>query len=379
LTFLGPQEPPALQAAADAGCDRPAGLRPCKNWILLLLYRIGRARLPLLLILLGRRGVLMNEHRRFLLAGLVLAAFAIPALAIDLGDPAPPLKISEWIKGQPVDLAAGKGKNVYVIEFWATWCKPCKDSIPHLTAMQKKYKDKGLIVIGITEERNPKGVAPFVEKMGDNMDYTVAYDENHQTNLAYMKAFGLNGIPHAFVIDKECRIAWSGHPNFGLEEAVDQIINGKYDVVAARSSFLDEKAFAKNREETIPLLTRYYALATSGQNQAELQKLGRQIVEKMSKDPQVLCMFAIDILDKREFQLRDFELALDAAKRAYELAGNRADVIATYARALWQNGKKTDAVDYQKKAIALVQGNPQMRTELEKALASYEQQLKAQP
>jgi len=310
----------------------------------------------------------MNGRVNRLWAGLLLLVLAVPAWAIKLGDPAPQLKIAQWIKGEPVDLAAGKGKNVYVLEFWATWCHPCRESIPHLTELQRKYKDRGLVVIGITDENNPKAVAPFVAKMGDKMDYTVAYDDNHQTNNAYIHAFGLRGIPHAFVIDREGRIAWSGHPKFGLEQAVDQIINGKYSLAAART-----------REETLPLLTRYYELASAGQNEAELKTLGRQIVDKLADDPQILAMFSFDILSKADFKYRDLGLALDASKRACELAGGRADVFAVYARALWDNGKKAEAVETQRRAVALAQDNPRIRGELEKALADYEQQLKSQP
>ena len=310
----------------------------------------------------------MNGRVNRLWAGLLLLVLAVPAWAIKLGDPAPQLKIAQWIKGEPVDLAAGKGKNVYVLEFWATWCRPCRESIPHLTELQRKYKDRGLVVIGITDENNPKAVAPFVAKMGDKMDYTVAYDDNHQTNNAYIHAFGLRGIPHAFVIDREGRIAWSGHPKFGLEQAVDQIINGKYSLAAART-----------REETLPLLTRYYELASAGQNEAELKTLGRQIVDKLADDPQILAMFSFDILSKADFKYRDLGLALDASKRACELAGGRADVFAVYARALWDNGKKAEAVETQRRAVALAQDNPRIRGELEKALADYEQQLKSQP
>jgi len=310
----------------------------------------------------------MNGRVNRLWAGLLLLVLAVPAWAIKLGDPAPPLKIAQWIKGEPVDLAAGKGKNGYVLEFWATWCHPCRESIPHLTELQRKYKDQGLVVIGITDENNPKAVAPFVAKMGDKMDYTVAYDDNHQTNNAYIHAFGLRGIPHAFVIDREGRIAWSGHPKFGLEQAVDQIINGKYSLAAART-----------REETLPLLTRYYELASAGQNEAELKTLGRQIVDKLADDPQILAMFSFDILSKADFKYRDLGLALDASKRACELAGGRADVFAVYARALWDNGKKAEAVETQRRAVALAQDNPRIRGELEKALADYEQQLKSQP
>ena len=70
---------------------------------------------------------------------LALASFAFVAagFAGELGQAASPLKITEWVKGKPVDLAATKDKQVVVVEFWATWCPPCIKSIPHLTDMAK--------------------------------------------------------------------------------------------------------------------------------------------------------------------------------------------------------------------------------------------------
>src|SRR5262249_22509158 len=83
----------------------------------------------------------------------------------ELGQAAAPLKISDWVKGKPVELAAGKGKQVFVIEFWATWCGPCRTSSPHLTELQKKFKDQGVTFVGGGAEATDT-VKWFVARMG---------------------------------------------------------------------------------------------------------------------------------------------------------------------------------------------------------------------
>jgi len=96
-----------------------------------------------------------------------------------------------------------KGKPV-IVEFWATWCPPCRTSIPHLNEINKKFKDKGLSVIGITDETKE-----VVEKFQKStpMEYHVAVG-----GAAIQKKFGINGIPHAFVVGKDGKIVWEGHP-----------------------------------------------------------------------------------------------------------------------------------------------------------------------
>ena len=124
----------------------------------------------------------MNTQKTVLtVLALCLAAGA--AWAIGLGYPAPPPAVKEWAKGDAVNLADGKGKNIYVVEFWATWCGPCKASIPHLTEIQAKYKDKGVIVAGISNE-DAATVKPFVEEMGDKLAYSVGVDEDNKTTNA---------------------------------------------------------------------------------------------------------------------------------------------------------------------------------------------------
>jgi thiol-disulfide isomerase/thioredoxin len=151
---------------------------------------------------------------------------ALQANAAQLGMPAPALNVAEWVKGKAVNLNEGKGKNIYVVEFWATWCPPCRASIPHLTELQKKFKDQSVTFIGVSDE-TVSVVKPFVNKMGVKMEYTVAVDKDQKTSAAYMGAFGIGGIPHAFVVDKTGAIVWHGHPMDGLDKAIEAVLAGK--------------------------------------------------------------------------------------------------------------------------------------------------------
>jgi len=133
------------------------------------------------------------------------------------GEPAPPVVISEWVKGGPYDVNAGNA--IYVLDFWATWCPPCRDSIPHMTELQHAFAEKGVVVIGITQEEQAV-VRAFVEDQGDAMDYAVAIDGDYTTARAY----GISSIPHAFVIDRQGMVAWRGHPQKpGLERTLNEL------------------------------------------------------------------------------------------------------------------------------------------------------------
>jgi thiol-disulfide isomerase/thioredoxin len=154
------------------------------------------------------------------------------ASLVNIGDPAPLLRVHEWIKGTPVQRFE-KG-HVYVIEFWATWCTPCKAAMPHLSALAHQYKDSvTMIGIDIYEEKTTsiKKIKAFVDSMGKRMDYSVATEDSNFTVPDWIEATGekFMGIPRTFVVDREGRLAWIGHP-CDLEDVLSKIVSNTWDI-----------------------------------------------------------------------------------------------------------------------------------------------------
>ena len=110
------------------------------------------------------------------------------------------------MNGQKVDLVSFQGR-VIVIEFWATWCAPCREEIPVLNQIYKAYKEKGLVVIGISLDRKPpQEVKKFLDQL--QVEYTnVMGDEEIFERYSQMANLGpIRGIPATFVIDRKGQI-----------------------------------------------------------------------------------------------------------------------------------------------------------------------------
>ena len=117
----------------------------------------------------------------------------------------------DYFKARP-DL---KGKPA-IVEFWATWCPPCRKSIPHLNEIYKEYGAKDLQVLGITDEP-AQTIRAFVKDIP--IDYPVATGRD-----TLMEKFGITGIPHAFLVDKKGTIVWQGHPMEMTKEDIEKVL-----------------------------------------------------------------------------------------------------------------------------------------------------------
>ena len=344
-----------------------------------------------------------------LLATLIFGVTAVGA-PLEIGQAAPELTITKWIKNGPVSLKDGKGKNIYVVEFWATWCPPCRKSIPHLSKLQKEYKDKGLVVVGITNE-DPAVVEPFVKEQAD-MNYNVGVDTAGNTYNAYME--GRSAIPQAFIIDKNGVVVWNGHP-MEMDSVLKKVIEGTFDMekgekvsdlqakmmdalkVRDMESGLtyakdilqlspdDEQAMqvvlyiyteSKKWQEALDFLNKLiamhpkesmpYMVAFQILNELDdhdnIKKLAGSYIKQFWDDAPALNALAMFLLDQLNFGTEPLKEALDAAERAVEItkASDKmalADYTDTLARCYYAVGRIDKAVEAEKKAVELLKGS----------------------
>lgn len=134
----------------------------------------------------------MKTFRAFsLIAAAILSLAATTSLR---ADPAPQWNLQD-LSGNPVKLSDYKGK-VVILDFWATWCPPCRAEIPNFVELQKEYGKQGLVVIGVSlDEGGVDGVAAFAKSQGVNYPIVMG---NQDIANSYG---GIEAIPTTFVID----------------------------------------------------------------------------------------------------------------------------------------------------------------------------------
>lgn len=306
------------------------------------------------------------------LLGLICLALCSSASAAELavGSNAPGLDIEKWVKGDAVEIKKG---NVYVVEFWATWCGPCIRSMPHLTELQKKYKKKGLTIIGVSSEE-----LGTVQSFGrlNTMGYTVAVDRRDATKRAWFEAAGQKGIPAAFIVDRKGKIAFIGHPaSDEFDKVLNEVMGGRYDPVlmkkaapalkAARQARklrnwrmadkhyteiieVDQAVFLEVALEHLEMMLVDMGETTKGYARA------REMIQRYSRsrDVEALCEIAerIAVDPKIAAEQRDLGVAMEAAQAASRLSGNDSAVLSTVALVQYRSGQIEAAVKTQRQA-----------------------------
>jgi peroxiredoxin len=271
-----------------------------------------------------------------------LGLLVCPSLQAGMvGDEAPELQIKEWIQGGPINLKDAPGKGIYVIEFWQTECPHCLESLPYLSILQEQYKKDGVVFIGITGE-DAAVVRTFLEKNKD-AGYALAVDDDDKTYEQFMGAFGVSGVPHAFVIGRQGRVLWEGHPMGGLDKVLPMVVADRYD--------LEE---AQNTSRARKLFTAYIYLSVETDETDVTREVGLRVFAYGRGNAEVMYKLARFIVSNGNIRKPDTELGVRAAKRAYDLtAGTDREIIETYAGALYLSGAKKQAKEFLRKATAL--------------------------
>ena len=323
---------------------------------------------------------------------LVGAAYGQKKNQLGVGDSAPGLDIETWLNGNEVAIQEGQ---VYVIDFWATWCKPCRVTIPHFSELHQQYEDEGLVIIGVSKEESAT-VEQFVSKQGDKMSYRVAVDRRGSTWRAWMEAAGRSTIPTVFVIDRSGKIQFVGNPHEDRFDSVLQtVMDGRYDADLNRQVEPKRQAAANARKmrnwrmcfkllddiiETDPhvfaftTLDRFEVIIVDQKDPDRAYEYARQLLNDYADDPGLLEALARKIATDPKIvpEQREMEIAMDAANAMGAATGKETPkVYAVQAMIHYHAGRLDEAIDLQKKAYFMAR--PKQKAGFKRVLRDYQE------
>ena len=291
------------------------------------------------------------------------------AKKLTIGDTAPPIDIAHWIKGKKIEeFETGK---VYIVEFWATWCSPCRASMPHLSKLQEQYTDYDVTFIGVSDE-DLQIVISFLFKedkkdgviQNERTRYTLTTDPDQSVKKDYFLAAGQRGIPSAFIIGKDTKVEWIGHP-MSMDEPLEAVVKDTWDRDAFKIKFqLDRQAQEKLMERQ-----KQFAAAMGAEDWATAVELYWDSAGGLNR-------VAWTIVDDANVKNRDFDVALKAAKRATELSEQKnAAILDTLARVYYEKGDVKSALKWQRLAAETLTGDEPFADDLREALKKYQQEV----
>jgi len=312
------------------------------------------------------------------LAALGSLAGSSPAAGeLNVGDPAPPLKVARWYRGDPVDFEQGKGQHIYVIDFFSYVCPYSKQTIPYLNQLHQRYKDRGVVFLGLSD-MGPEWMEMYFEIMGDKMSYRVGEDARRETTQTYLGGVGAPGIPYTFVVEQQGRIAWHGYPDQQIEKVLELLLAGTYELDKVAERVRKAKELWKNLEQQISLARWNDALALLEQLQAlsphpvlyhalkfqcldakgdrvGAEAAGLEMV-RFTEEPESLNDMAWDLLTEESQKGQFTPVALAAAEKANKLTeGKNWQILDTLALAKFESGAIAEAVELQRRAVELME------------------------
>ncbi len=145
-----------------------------------------------------------------------------------LGKAAPGFSL-DLVVGGKMSLAGHKGKDIVVLDFWATWCPPCKMLMPIMVEVTDKYKSKGVVFYAVNVGESPEAIKAFQEKTA--LKFTAALDKDGKVSNDY----GVDGIPMSVIIDKE-GVIQAAH--VGLAQDFQERITKELDTLVAGKSLI---------------------------------------------------------------------------------------------------------------------------------------------
>jgi peroxiredoxin len=170
-----------------------------------------------------------NIRRAVIFLGLL--ACSVAAGAVKIGDPTPAFNL-QTLDGKTINIASYKGK-VVLLDFWATWCGPCRRALPELKTLLQKNTGKPLVVISVSADEDAKAVQEFVRANG--MTWPQALDS--KGNVIY-GVFGFESLPSYVLIDAQGRIAYQvkGWAPFSSSALLSQAVSRTLDTACTASA-----------------------------------------------------------------------------------------------------------------------------------------------
>lgn len=324
-------------------------------------------------------------------------ARALRADELAIGSKAPAIDIEHWVQKAGRDAEGKKFEpitefapgQVYVVEFWATWCPPCRTSMPHLSALQEEFAGKGVTIISVSDE-DLETVEKFLETDADGgktygeitKNYLLTTDPDGSVSRDYMEAAGQNGIPCAFIVGKTGEVEWIGHP-MQMDKPLAGIVAGTFDreayAAAAREMKEVQQRFgevvklmqAGKPAEAVQLIDGWIAELTNDDVKARLKAIRRSIamqaggalaveaftsaVKEAGESAEDINEIAWGVVTAAEQGLDVSDdlvaAAVDAAEGGLKLAPTNGNLLDTLAHLQAMQGQLEKALATQRKAL----------------------------